>query len=81
MSQTNQQDRRYQHHDKNMRDKWTANQRCSVCATQLTDCDWCVRCQIELYCAQTPEGLAAAELRHEEGERVLYLALAPKEAT
>jgi hypothetical protein len=58
-------------------EKWTEHQRCIECGRRLDDCDWCDTCEIELRCAQSPEGLAAATLAYENSEKVLYLARAP----
>jgi hypothetical protein len=55
--------------------KWTEHQRCPQCGREAESCDWCPHCEIDLLCAQGPEGLAAATRTVDDiGQPVLILA-------
>ncbi len=59
-------------------EKWLEAQRCPKCRQPLSDCDWCEPCALELICAQSPEGLAAAIRGFDpDGTPVLILAMRP----
>lgn len=53
---------------------WTDYQLCPVCGTRPHSCDWCDDCDIELGCAQTESGLAAATPTIKDGHPALILA-------
>jgi hypothetical protein len=59
-------------------EKWLNEQRCPRCRQPLTNCDWCEPCDLELFCAQWPEGLAVATRGTDpDGTPVLILAAKP----
>ncbi len=55
--------------------KWLKEQRCPRCKQDPHCCDWCADCDLELVCAQTPEGLTVATRGSDpDGTPVLILA-------